>query len=285
MKWTLLVNIIFIININTGIVLGQCSSNTATHTFSSTGTIEQWVVPNGVSSIKMIVTGADGGNNNLFNGGVGTTANATFSVSSGEILEVVVGIAGESNTTGSAGGGGGSGVRRVAVSKNLIIAGGGGGAGTTRFGRGQDINIIDNLVTAGGGDNPVATSRGQSVFGGIGGIGTGGGSNGGFGAGSGAGGSAIGAGGGGGSPGGPGGVNFATAGGGGGGTGIDDSRISFEPLIIGGSGQSIGKNGTIVFCYTISLSPIPTMNEWGLLIFGLLILNLGVFFVQRRELV
>lgn len=31
-------------------------------------------------------------------------------------------------------------------------------------------------------------------------------------------------------------------------------------------------------------APIPTMNEWGLLIFGLLILNMGILFVQRKEL-
>lgn len=29
---------------------------------------------------------------------------------------------------------------------------------------------------------------------------------------------------------------------------------------------------------------IPTMNQWGLLIFGLLVLNLSVFFAQRKEL-
>lgn len=29
--------------------------------------------------------------------------------------------------------------------------------------------------------------------------------------------------------------------------------------------------------------PIPTMNEWGLMIFGLLILNLSVLFIRRRE--
>ena len=28
-------------------------------------------------------------------------------------------------------------------------------------------------------------------------------------------------------------------------------------------------------------APIPTMSQWGLMIFGLLIINLGVFFVQR----
>ncbi|MEM6316297.1 MAG: delta-60 repeat domain-containing protein, partial [Bacteroidota bacterium] len=31
--------------------------------------------------------------------------------------------------------------------------------------------------------------------------------------------------------------------------------------------------------------PIPTMSQWGLLIFGLIILNLSVFYVQRRALI
>ena len=35
----------------------------------------------------------------------------------------------------------------------------------------------------------------------------------------------------------------------------------------------------------VTADPIPTMGEWGLMIFGLLIMNLGVFFVQRRELI
>ena len=30
-------------------------------------------------------------------------------------------------------------------------------------------------------------------------------------------------------------------------------------------------------------TPIPTMNQWGLMIFGLLLINLGVFFVHRKE--
>lgn len=32
-------------------------------------------------------------------------------------------------------------------------------------------------------------------------------------------------------------------------------------------------------------SPIPTMNQWGLLIFGLLILNLSIFFILKRKLI
>lgn len=34
-----------------------------------------------------------------------------------------------------------------------------------------------------------------------------------------------------------------------------------------------------------TVAPIPTMNEWGLLAFGLLVMNLGVYFVRRREVV
>lgn len=36
-------------------------------------------------------------------------------------------------------------------------------------------------------------------------------------------------------------------------------------------------------CVTTTVAPIPTMSEWGLLIFGLLVLNLGVIFLYKRE--
>lgn len=49
-------------------------------------------------------------------------------------------------------------------------------------------------------------------------------------------------------------------------------------------------NGTVVTflvegCNGLSCppEPIPTMSEWGLMIFGLLVLNLGVIFLRRRE--
>jgi len=32
-------------------------------------------------------------------------------------------------------------------------------------------------------------------------------------------------------------------------------------------------------------SSIPTMSQWGLLVFGLLVLNFGLFFVRQRELI
>jgi hypothetical protein len=36
---------------------------------------------------------------------------------------------------------------------------------------------------------------------------------------------------------------------------------------------------------SLATTPVPTLSQWGLLIFGLLIMNLSVFFVQRRELI
>jgi hypothetical protein len=42
-----------------------------------------------------------------------------------------------------------------------------------------------------------------------------------------------------------------------------------------------GMNFVLDFCPFIAKTPIPTMSEWGLVIFGLLIINVGVFFVVK----
>ena len=34
-----------------------------------------------------------------------------------------------------------------------------------------------------------------------------------------------------------------------------------------------------------AVDPVPTMSQWGLIVFGLLIMNISVFFVQRREVI
>ena len=42
--------------------------------------------------------------------------------------------------------------------------------------------------------------------------------------------------------------------------------------------------GTIVGMFNITFNiPIPTMSQWGGLIFGLLILNLAIFTIRRKE--
>lgn len=50
----------------------------------------------------------------------------------------------------------------------------------------------------------------------------------------------------------------------------------------GGGHYGININGAAP---SVTDIPIPTMSQWGLLIFGLLIMNLSVFFVQRRVLI
>jgi len=57
-------------------------------------------------------------------------------------------------------------------------------------------------------------------------------------------------------------------------------------VAIGATGHDGSKGKVQVFCTTCTpqQAPIPTMSQWGLLIFGLLIMNMSVVFVQRKEL-
>ncbi|WP_113954953.1 hypothetical protein [Arenicella xantha] len=115
-----------------------------------------FVVPKGVSELRIFAVGASGGSGNGFgvllnNGGEGGTAVSNVSVSPGESLDVFVGIRGmdgglpeggsggcsasgfeggaaASGTAGGGGGGGGaSGVVRIRGNEVLVVAGGGGG--------------------------------------------------------------------------------------------------------------------------------------------------------------
>ena len=47
----------------------------------------------------------------------------------------------------------------------------------------------------------------------------------------------------------------------------------------------VSLNGVVVGIANVNLAlaTIPTMSEWGLMIFGLLILNMSVVFLRRRE--
>ncbi len=53
-----------------------------------------------------------------------------------------------------------------------------------------------------------------------------------------------------------------------------------------GNGSNAGHVRVFTSASTVVTNiPIPTISEWGLLILGLLVLNMSVFFVQRRELI
>lgn len=67
-------------------------------------------------------------------------------------------------------------------------------------------------------------------------------------------------------------------------TGQDDWQIDCSPFQF-----PAGRDDVALLHYQQMINTnnqtIPTMSQWGLLIFGLVILNLSVFFVVRRELI
>ena len=65
------------------------------------------------------------------------------------------------------------------------------------------------------------------------------------------------------------------------GVNISGSTIAWSDI----GGAKPNKVG-ISFCKQIptpALAPVPTMSEWGLLLFGLLVLNIGLVILQKRE--
>lgn len=101
-------------------------------TFSFTGGIQSFAVPNCVGSITIQASGAQGGaNQNGVPGGLGAIMQGDFVVSGGEVLQVLAGGKGQDGISQSyfrsGGGGGGSFVWRQNGNQLLIAAGGGGG--------------------------------------------------------------------------------------------------------------------------------------------------------------
>jgi len=279
-KLTLFLTLFFIGIANSS--FGQCSSEQTTINFSPSGSIEQFVVPNGVTSITMVVKGGDGGNTPNFNGGEGSTVTATFSVTPGEILDVVVGLAGgtSSITTGGGGGGGGSGVRRNSSSSLLIVGGAGSGAGETGGGDGG-FGVLSSppsfgiLATFGAGSSANPNLFGNSIV--IpGGFGVGGGTWGyssmNLGVGGGSGGYVVSA------------IGSAFGDGGQPGYSFRDLSGLNSSEILGSAAAGTQSNGEVTFCFVQPIvDPIPTMSQWGLIIFGLLITNLGIVILRRKE--
>jgi len=115
-------------------------------TFSFTGGMQTFTVPACVTSVTVDLYGAQGGNDNGVQGGLGGRAQGQLNVVPGEVLNIYVGGQGTSttsatqggynggggvNASGTAGtGGGGSDIRRggTSLADRLVVAGGGGGA-------------------------------------------------------------------------------------------------------------------------------------------------------------
>jgi len=104
--------------------------------FVYTGAIQSFTVPAGVTSITIEALGAQGGGS----GGLGAKMTGTFTVTPGQVLQVLVG--GLGGNGGSYGSGGGGGTFVVAPGNVLLIAaGGGGGTGHNNNGVGAAYSL------------------------------------------------------------------------------------------------------------------------------------------------
>ena len=145
-------------------------SSWAQTTFTYTGTIDTYTVPSGVTEITIEAFGAQGGNTN---GGLGAKIYGEFSVTPGQVLNILVGQQGVVNNCGGAdasgGGGGASYIWDPTNTTFPLIAAAGGGGNTNWVG--SNIDGVDGQATLSG----TASAGGATLAGpdGNGGLGNG----------------------------------------------------------------------------------------------------------------
>jgi hypothetical protein len=172
----------------TGPSLGTCQGSYSTIWDSDTSYfnmtvngIQRWTVP-ATASYRIVAAGAAGQtNSNAYAGGTPATIQGDVDLTQGEILLILVGQLGNSNTQhgNENGGGGGSFVVRDAGTAPLVIAGGGGGApshsysasctrtnGDGQLGSAGNGNDVGTLGTAGKTVNCYSTGAGGTNGGG-----------------------------------------------------------------------------------------------------------------------
>ncbi|MDC3352495.1 glycine-rich protein [Crocinitomicaceae bacterium] len=126
-----------------GLLFFAFTVNAQVTTFNYTGAVQTYTVPDGVGSIQIEAWGAEGGTGTYGGitpaGGLGGYAIGILEVTPGQILEVYVGGAGDSDGPGGFNGGGQSGTSYGAA---------GGGASDVRIGA---YTLDDRVIVAGGG--------------------------------------------------------------------------------------------------------------------------------------
>ncbi|MEI6767198.1 MAG: hypothetical protein WCM76_16330 [Bacteroidota bacterium] len=153
-----------------------------TQTFSYTGSVVNWTVPCGVTSVTIEAWGAQGGG---IIGGLGARMKGTFAVSAGNVLGIAVGGQGTANACGGApgtGGGGGGGGSFVWLTTNTtlpMIAAGGGGGGCENWGNTCADGLGGSIGTSGVAGNGGVSLGGVNGNGGAGNAPSGTGSGGG----------------------------------------------------------------------------------------------------------
>jgi hypothetical protein len=149
-----------------GLLLGFGSATVAAQptVFNYTGTVQTYTVPAGMTAISIEAIGAQGG----ASGGLGANMYGEFTVTPGQVLNVIVGQEGQlqigGNFQNSAGGGGGS---FVYDASNVLFIAAAGGGGKCPYTSAVPLHAdAHGKATPDGGQNSDATS-----FGGTGGNG------------------------------------------------------------------------------------------------------------------
>lgn len=264
----------------------------------------------------VVATGAQGGDETHFGrlGGKGAQVSGTVHLSAGDLLTLVVGGRGVTGTD-AGGGGGGTFVYVTAGSRLLVAAGGGGGAnydtglpglastsgadgvnpggigvgaGGQNGSGGQGSSDRGSVTLRSGGGGAGWLSAGGDAYnypgsGGStaptfsGGVGGGFGPSGGVGGGGAA--SFFGGGGGGGYSGGGGGGGLGGAPGGGGGSFTDPAAQN----VVAQSGIQSGDGSVVISLLAAAPAPVPTMTEWALILFGLMLAGAAAHAIHRRR--
>lgn len=264
-----------------------------TVTFNHTGAQQTWVVPAGVTSVNVVAEGAQGFDTGSL-GGRGGRATGTLAVTPGETLYIYVGGQGTASVGAGVimGGGFNGGGHGMNNGNSPNVVGGGGGASDVRQG---GFALGDRkLVGAGGGGSTNNGTPGGNGGGLIGGDGaTAGGGSVGQGGTQAAGGSLGGAFGQGGDAQ-VGQTPWIGGGGGGwygGGTSNAHSAGGGGSSYFGGVGVTLGAtvagvragHGVVTITYTAPAS-IPTMSEWAMILFGLILAGGAAVIIQQRRL-
>ena len=135
-------------------------------TFNYTGSIENWTVPAGITSVRIEVWGAQGGSASSALGGKGARMRGDFTVAPGDTIKVLAGQQGVNSisptSSGASGGGGGGSFVATNSNQPLICGGGGGGAGVMNsspqnVAEGDD-GVTGTSGTAGKGAMPFGTN-------------------------------------------------------------------------------------------------------------------------------
>lgn len=150
--------------------------------YSSTGALQTFTVPTGITAITIGARGAQGGSvtiNCAANGGLGTQMVGEFAVTPGDVFSIMVGQQGLTNGS-DAGGGGGTFVVRQSDTVALIVAGGGGGATNNVGSCGSNRNGLDASTTTSGTASANGLVAGGTAGNGGGASGGSGGGGGGF---------------------------------------------------------------------------------------------------------